>query len=46
MSIEKGERNDPSFVPRGVEAIAKIKGLSHEEMTLQIRNNFRELFRL
>jgi Tat protein secretion system quality control protein TatD with DNase activity len=46
MGIEKGTRNDPSFVPRGVAAIASIKEIDENDAKLQIRDNFRKLFKL
>ena len=44
MGPDKGLRNDPSTVLRGVAAIAKVKNVSEEAMKLQIRENFRRLF--
>jgi len=46
MGPDKGERNDPSTVPRGVTAIALAKGLEESFVKEAIRNNFRTLFGL
>ena len=46
MGPDKGERNDPRTVIRGVAAIAKIKNISENEMKFQIRSNFNTLFNL
>lgn len=46
MGPDKGVRNDPSNVVRGVAAIAVVKKLSVEETRDNIRNNFRKLFGL
>ena len=45
MGPDSGERNEPKNVPRGVEAMAKAKNVPKDEMTRQIRENFRRLFR-
>ena len=45
MGPDSGERNEPKNVPRGVEAMAKVKGVSTDELAGQIRENFRRLFR-
>ncbi|MGB9675964.1 MAG: TatD family hydrolase [Candidatus Bathyarchaeales archaeon] len=39
-----GGRTTPALIPKVVEAIAKIKGLSAEEVAEQIANNFTEFF--
>eukprot|EP00639_Heterosigma_akashiwo_P018015 CAMPEP_0206398964 /NCGR_PEP_ID=MMETSP0294-20121207/24502_1 /ASSEMBLY_ACC=CAM_ASM_000327 /TAXON_ID=39354 /ORGANISM="Heterosigma akashiwo, Strain CCMP2393" /LENGTH=281 /DNA_ID=CAMNT_0053854603 /DNA_START=144 /DNA_END=989 /DNA_ORIENTATION=+ len=44
MGPDRGERNEPATVPRGVAAIAEVKGLGVEETTAQIRDNFKRLF--
>jgi TatD DNase family protein len=44
MGPEKGMRNDPTTVIRGVAAIADVKGISIDEARDSIRNNFRTLF--
>jgi Tat protein secretion system quality control protein TatD with DNase activity len=44
MGPDKGQRNDPSTVPRGVAAIAEVKKMSTEEAQQAIRANFRTLF--
>lgn len=44
MGPDKGQRNDPSTVPRGVAAIARVKGISEEEARNAIRANFQRLF--
>jgi Tat protein secretion system quality control protein TatD with DNase activity len=46
MGPDKGQRNDPSTVPRGVAAIAAVKGCTTEEARETIRTNFRTLFSL
>ena len=46
MGPDKGARNDPSTVPRGVAAIAKAKNISVEECSLAIRQNFHTLFQI
>ena len=46
MGPDKGARNDPSTVPRGVIAIAKAKNISVEECSLAIRQNFHTLFQI
>lgn len=46
MGPDKGVRNDPSTVPRGVAAIAKVKKVPEDVMRRQIRDNFRTLFSL
>jgi TatD DNase family protein len=46
MGPDTGERNEPANVPRGVAAMAQVRGISPEEMAGQIRENFRRLFRL
>ena len=44
LSPDKGMRNDPSTIPRGVAAIAKVKKISVDEVALTVRENFRCLF--
>lgn len=44
MSPERGLRNEPAFVPRGVAAIAKARQEDVEEVTEAIRDNYRRLF--
>jgi len=44
LSPDKGVRNDPSTIPRGVIAIAKVKKISVDEVALTVRENFRCLF--
>ena len=44
MGPDKGVRNDPSTVVRGVAAIAKVKGISELEAKQAIRANFQKLF--
>ena len=46
MGPDPGERNEPSNVPRGIEAMAKARGISNEEMAQAVRENFRTLFGL
>lgn len=46
MGPDKGVRNDPSNVVRGVAAIAQVKNLSVDETRDIIRGNFRKLFNL
>jgi len=38
--------NDPSTIPRGVRAIAKVKNISNADAAAAIRRNFSELFRI
>ncbi len=44
MSPEKELRNEPSFVPRGVAAMAEARGITVEAMAEAIRDNCRRLF--
>ncbi len=44
MGPDKGVRNDPTTVPRAVQAIADIKKLSLDQTKSQIRKNFNDLF--
>ena len=46
MGPEKGQRNEPATVPRGVAAIARVKGIAPEAAERQIRDNFRRAFKL
>ena len=43
-NADKGMRNDPRTIPRGVAAIALSKGLTVEETRHAIRHNFKRLF--
>jgi len=42
--MSQDKRNEPATVPAGVKAIAKVKGLTEEEVATAIRENFRSLF--
>jgi TatD DNase family protein len=44
MGPDKGERNEPANVPRGVAAMALARGIPEPEMASAIRENFRTLF--
>jgi TatD DNase family protein len=44
MGPDRGERNEPANVPRGVAAMAKARDISHDAMAEAIRDNFRRLF--
>ncbi len=46
MGPDRGERNEPAFVPRGVAAMAEARGVEVEAMARAIRDNFRRLFGL
>jgi len=46
MGPDRGERNEPATVPRGVAAIAEVKEISVEEAAAAIRENFNKLFNL
>ena len=46
MGPDRGERNEPANVPRGVAAMAEACGLTEPDMATQIRENFRRLFGL
>jgi TatD DNase family protein len=46
MGPDAGERNEPKNVPRGVHAMALARNISAEDMAIQVRANFRRLFRL
>lgn len=46
MGPDKGARNDPSTVPRGVAGIAIAKKISIEECSTAIRRNFHNLFNI
>ena len=46
MGPDKGQRNDPTTVIRGVAAIAGIKNITPEDAKTVIRENFRQLFAL
>jgi len=45
MGPDRGERNEPANIPRGVEAMAKARQISTKEMCLAVRDNFKRLFR-
>lgn len=44
MAPERGIRNEPAFVPRGVEAMAQARGITPDAMATAVRENFRRLF--
>ena len=44
MGPDKGVRNDPTSVIRGVAAIAKARNMTEEEVKSSIRENFARLF--
>ncbi len=44
MGPDRGERNEPANVPRGVAAMAAARGVSVEVMAEAIRSNFKALF--
>ena len=44
MGPDRGERNEPANVPRGVIAMADARGISTQAMAEAIRENFRRLF--
>ena len=44
MGPEREGRNEPAFVPIGVEAMARARGVRAEEMAAAVRENFRRLF--
>ena len=46
LSPVSGERNESSNIPIAIQEIAKIKGLSEEEVARQIFNNAKRLFNL
>jgi len=46
MGPDRGERNEPANVPRGVRAMARARGISEDDMAEAIRANFRRLFGL
>ena len=46
MGPDKGVRNDPTTVPRGVAAIARAKGMEEADVKAAIRQNFMNLFGL
>ena len=45
MGPDRGERNEPSNVPRGVAAMAKARGQQEQEVAEAIAANFKRLFR-
>ena len=44
MGPDRGERNEPANVPRGVAAMAEARGIPEAEMAAAVRENFRRLF--
>jgi TatD DNase family protein len=44
MGPDKGVRNDPSTVVRGVAAIAEVKRVGVDDARAAIRHNFKTLF--
>ena len=44
MGPDRGERNEPANVPRGVAAMALARGIPEPEMAQAIRTNFTRLF--
>ncbi|MCB9729725.1 MAG: TatD family hydrolase [Deltaproteobacteria bacterium] len=44
MGPDRGERNEPANVPRGVAAMARARDISEDAMASAIRENFRRLF--
>lgn len=44
MGPEREGRNEPAYVPIGVEAMARARGITAEAMTEAVRDNFRRLF--
>ncbi len=44
MGPDRGQRNEPANVPRGIAAMAKARGIEAEEMASAVRDNFRTLF--
>jgi TatD DNase family protein len=46
MGPDRGERNEPANVPRGVAAMARARGVESAAMAVTIRDNFRRLFRV
>lgn len=46
MGPDRGERNEPANVPRGVAAMAAARGMDVVELTTAIRANFGRLFRV
>lgn len=44
MGPDRGERNEPANVPRGVAAMARARGIEADEMAAAIRANFKRLF--
>ena len=45
MGPDRDARNEPANVPRGVEAMARVREMDPEALTEAIRDNFRTLFR-
>ncbi len=45
MGPDKGERNEPANVPRGVTAMAAARGIPADDMAAALRANFQALFR-
>lgn len=46
MSPDTGERNDPRTIARGIEVIAKVKGMTKEDVSGAVMRNFERLFGL
>ena len=46
MGPDRGERNEPANIPRGIAAMAAIRELPVVEMRATVRENFRRLFRV
>ncbi len=44
MGPDRGERNEPANVPRGIAAMAKARDIPHDDMAVAVRDNFRRLF--
>lgn len=44
MGPDKEGRNEPAFVPRGIAAMAKARGIAPDAMAEAVRENFRRLF--
>jgi TatD DNase family protein len=42
----RGQRNEPSYIPLTLQALAQIRGVPVEDLAAQTTNNARELFRL
>ena len=44
MGPDPGQRNEPATIPRAVETMARVKGISVEQMRDAVRQNCRDLF--